>query len=518
MATMFQQDRLNVGEGRGYVGRTKAGKLSPIMGVPVGQSEFGMLMQSVSVELDPIPGRLLTQIMARVTAVFVPYQAMHALKNAASSTAGLTEVIRQEMLTGAPVFALEAEGEISKRCNIQPIKIAGVKMTNEVTRLAHACAVNFLRQALYVKATLVDKTLATVTPALLSSTALERIGGVLDPDTHINGKVNIALPTMQLPVKNLHVAQNSGAFTEKPVNDDGTLGAAVASTTRALHAKESATAGQIEKIYALFSGATSLSAVDFYNAKKMDEMTRIFREIVDADPQNGENQILRLCYGLSLDNDRMPFVLASREVQLNGNIVNAMDTAGVQNETRRSDVGSHIEFAVPVPRTELGGYIVTFLEIKPEEKLNAQPHPRLSAPWGAENFAATELDLDPVPVLMRDLDANVATGSETTVAMWTGKNEIKRRYVDFGLSPQLDPATIDGKTVMWTYPIPLSVTPDNILYPASLSQAIFANTAAEVCTYFVQSNSSFRSPMIVGPSPVEKLATIVSNDLFDEVV
>ena len=533
-STMFQQQRAQRSEGRGYLGNMKCGRLTPVMAVPVEPSEFGVLNQTIRVELDPVIGRLVTPIFARLTAVFVPTQAIHALKNAPANTAGLTEIMRQELLTLAPMFVLEADGEIAKRCEVIPVMIGGVAKTSERTRLSHAAAVNALRQRLYDKASLVDKTLATITPALLSSTALQRMRGVLDPDDHINGKVPLTLASMNIPVDGIYtygstVVEAAGtAVRGTQASFDGTTTVAGGALVTEASADTGAAGMRVKvtgntttsrpDVWARFTGgAASMSLEQLYSAQKMDELTGIFRQILEDDPINGEKQILRLCYGFNLDEDRNPVVLAQREVQIAGDIVAATDTAGVSNETRRTDLGGELGFSVVVPKTEMGGMVITFLEVKPDEVMTSQPHPILSEPFVARNYAAAEMDLLPVPVLMRQLDSAVSLGNETVVAMYTGAEEIKRRYNHYGLSRNVNPTTLGNKSVMWNFPIPLSVTPENILYPAVFDAPIFAFPTSEIVTYFIESVPSFATPIIFGPSPVETIAALTTNDLFDEV-
>lgn len=525
MGTMFQMPRAKRMEGRGVLGQTKTGKLNPVMAIPVQGSEFGMIKQSITIELDPIMGRLLTPIYARLTSVFVPTQDMHALKFAGANTAGVTEMVRQELLTGAVMFDLEPENEITKRCEVIGGRIAGVAKVNEDVRLAHNCAVNFLRRRLYDKAAQITKNNFAVTPALLSSTALQRMRGVLDPDDHINGKVPLNIANMKLPIEGLGAqtgAARGGAATVQETGEATTTAFPNAQFVNqagsSLVYKQTATGTVAPDIWADFTGGNAtMSLPQLYAAQKMDELTGIFRGMIEADPVNGEKNILRLVYGMQLDDDRNPFVLAEREVQIAGNVVNAMDTAGVTNETRRSDVIGKIEFAVPVPRTELGGIVITFLEVKPDETIAAQPHPIFTKPFTATNYAAQELDLDPVPVTMRQLSYSVAVGDETTVAMYTGAREVERVYSHYGISRMLDGSTLTGKSVMWNYAIPLSVTPTNILYPDAFAQPIFAFPNSEVVTYYLESDYSFETPTIFGPSPVETITALATYDLFDEV-
>lgn len=517
-------------EARTLVGRFRGGKLVPVMAVPVRGNEGGMLSQSISYELDPIAGRMITPITAELTAVFVPVQAIDAIKDPEAAYAGMTEVIREKLLSGNPLFGLENEGEISKRCGVNPRSIGGVKKVNEIVRLAHNAAVNYLRQRKYVKATLLNHTSMVVTPALISQTVLERLNGVLDPEERVNGMVQfdtgvITAPvsnSVQLPVQNLY--HNAADSSEVVKSFDGTsknaggLGYSTVLTKRT----DTATAEQpyvdFPSLAANLTGLNigSVSLTDFYNAEKMDSLTRTMRKIVDDNPEYGEEMVLRWAHGLSVDSGKVPFVLAERRVVFGRSIVGATDTVGVEADVMRSDMLTQINFSVPLPRTELGGIVITFAAIKPDETISSQPHPYLSDVWGAENFVADELALDPVPVTIRELDSDCASGQESVVALYTGYNALKQAYVSYGLSRHLDPDTVENKTAVWQLEVPLSVTPDTILYPEDLAHYPFADQLAEVCTYVISSQAVVQTPTIFGPTPVEELAVLDQSDIFEE--
>jgi hypothetical protein len=269
-------------------------------------------------------------------------------------------------------------------------------------------------------------------------------------------------------------------------------------------------------IFATLNGQTAgnVSLDDFYNAEKVDKLVRLMDQMVRDNPQYGQEICLRWAHGLEVDPGSQPFVIAQRSQTFGRDIVGAMDSAGVTAETVRSDFMVQLGFNVPIPRTELGGVIVTFAVLKPDETLARQPHPYLSGDWMIDNFVAQELMLDPVPVRMRELDSDIATASETTIAFYTGFNEMFRNYVNYGLNRQVTASTLANKVVMWQLEVPLSVTPDNILYPETLSHGPFVNTAAEVCIYTVASNAVLRTPMKYGPTPVETLSIINTGTLF----
>lgn len=517
----FQKTRNTRREARTLVGRTRGGKLTPIMATPVRGNEGGMLSQSVTLELDPIAGRMITPIMAEMRAVFVPVQAIDAIKDPAASYAGMTEVIREKLLTGNPLFGLENEGEISKRCGVNPRSIGGAKKVNQMVRLAHNAAVNYLRQRKYDKATVVPHSNTAVTPAIIAQTVLDRLNGVLDPDDRINGAVQLELPSIQLPVSGIRQQSNANGTAS---------GASMTSTATGLSIGSSAVGGLVVdrktgnpagtelNVFATLNGTTAgnVSLSDFYNAEKMDALTRTMREIVDNNPEYGEEMVLRWAHGLQVDAGKVPFVIAEKTQPFGRSLVGATDSVGVLADTMRSDMMLEMSFTVPIPKTELGGIIVTFLSIKPDETLAGQPHPFLSDVWGAENFVSDELALDPVPVTIRELDANCTSGQETTVALYTGHNALKATYVDYGLNRHLDPTTVANKTALWQIKVPMSVTPNSILYPDNLDHYPFADSAAEVCTYTIMSQAVVQTPMHIGPTPVETLAIIDSETLFED--
>jgi hypothetical protein len=286
----FQQIRTTRRESRTLVGRFRGGKLAPVMATAVRGNEGGMLSQTITYELDPIAGRMITAMYGEFISVFVPVQAADAIKDPAAAYAGMTEVIREKLLTGNPLFGLEAETEISKRCGVNPRSISGVKKVNEVTRLAHNAAVNYLRQRKYHKAAKILASSTAITPALISQTVLERLNGVLDPDDRINGAVQLDIPSMQLPVAG--VGMSSVTTGASVIETDGSsntyangrafvkdAGIGVAPNNNLLVEQ---TAAGLPMIFAQLNGAAAgnVSLTDFYNAEKMDRLTRTMQQMV----------------------------------------------------------------------------------------------------------------------------------------------------------------------------------------------------------------------------------------------
>lgn len=507
-------------ESRTLTGRFRGGKLAPVMATVLRESESCMLSQSCTFETDPIAGRMITPITVELISVNVPVQAIDAIKNPESAYAGNTEVIRDKLLSGTPLFGLETEGELSKRMGVRPRSIGGVKKVNEVVRLAHNAAVNYLRTRKYLNAVKILAANTGVTPALIGQTVLDRLNAVLDPEDRVNGSVQLELASMQLPVSGVGISPPSGVVNSTAfMSGTGLSGSAQAFTGKKGGDPVIATdAAGVAQVFASLVGgsAGSVSLTDFYNAEKMDELTRMMREMIDANPEYGEEMVQRWAHGLTVDSGKVPYVIHESSQILGQTIVPATDTTGVNTDVMRSDLSGTIRFTVPVGASELGSVIITFATLKPDEAMVSQPHPFLSDVWGATNFVSAELERDPVAVTMREVDSTIASGSEATVAFYTGHNELKRAYINYGFNGHIDLNTVASKTAIWQLGVPMSVTPESILYPESLSHYPFADQNAEVCTYTISSVQTVNTPLVFGPTPVEELAVIETENLFED--
>lgn len=528
MMTRYQRPTSVRRESRTITGRFRGGLLNPVMATVLRESESCMLSQSVTYELDPIAGRMITPITAELISVAVPVQAIDAILDPSGAYSGNTEVIRDKLVSGTPLFGLENETEISKRLGVVPRSIAGVPKVCTVARLAHNAAVNYLRQRKFVDAVQVLASNLAVTPALISQTVLERLNGVLDPEDRVNGAVNLRLPNVNLPVSGLGISSANGTVpsaangvgdaTADPMNYPLAVGA---SNPNSLVVRVTGTTAASARpdVFAVLNGtvAGAVSLTDFYNAELMDQLVREMRSIVEQNPEYGQEQIQRWAHGLSVDFGKTPMVIHESTRIFGQAMAMATDTAGVNGDVMRSDLTAQISFTVPVPASELGCVIITFACLKPDETIASQPHPFLSDSWGAINFVADEMERDPVPVTMRELNAAVSAGSETTIAFYTGLNELKRAYVNYGFNRHINLSTVAAKTAIWQLEVPLSVTPSSVLYPANLEHYPFADQLAEVCTYTISSVQTVNTPIRFGPTPVEELAVIETADIFNEV-
>lgn len=527
MDMSFQEQINKRSEGRTIIGRFRGGKLAPVYCQYIGLSEGGILRQSITLELDPLAGRLITPITAELVSVFVPMQAMRALRYPEEDYFGLTEVIRQQLMTGNNIFGVTPENEISRRLRINPRVTGGVKNVSTSVLMAYNAAINFLRRRKYDKATQLPWNNAAVTPALLGSTALERLNGVLDPDDRINGAVQLEIPNMRLPIDGIgYTGTTSASAPQTGVREsDGSTDSYAQGHTpfpagTAIRVAGSGATARPD-IFAVLNGAAAgnVSLDDFYNAQTMDKITRQMREIVDQNPEYGEEMVLAWAHGLNVDTGATPWILSQQTQTFGRNIVGATDTAGVEDRVIRSDMMLQMSFTVPVPKTELGGIIMTFAAVKPDETFAAQPHPFLADNIKAPNHAADRLKLDPVPVTIRDLFSDHATpATETAVMMYTGYNALKQTYVDYGFNRHVNRATVENRTAVWQLEIPLSVSPNSILYPENLDHYPFAinDPDTEVCTYVIRSDAVLRTPLFFGPTPIEELEVIGDEDLFEQ--
>lgn len=374
-----------------------------------------------------------------------------------------------------------------------------------------------------------DATNTAQTPALLTRTALDLFAGVLNPDDYVNGKVPLTISGQSVPVRGVYFdvgnsPENAAAGRSLLGVDGETVTTGMNTHTQILDAGTriafkrdgagTATGPDVRADMSAVEGEISLA--DLYNAETIDKLTRRMRAFIDANPVDGEEQILRWAFGLSVDSGKTPWLLSYKRQFFGQEFRRATDELGFQNETSESRNGLRMEYAVPVPRTELGGIVVTFASVKPDETLLEQPHPILAAEWKVANQVAEELLIDPVPVTAREVDSSVDPADEGNIVFYTGYNGMKRNYTDYGFNREIDPGTVDGKNALWQYEIPISVSPENIVYPDDIPHDPFYDTLAEVASYSLRSDAVVVTPMVFGPSPVEEVAVIRDENLFED--
>lgn len=503
-------------------GKFRGGKLQPIKFHRIYGNEAGLLNQNVTFELDPIAGRMITPIEAEVISVFVPTQAMLALKHPEEEFAGEDAIIRSQLRNGEVLFDLVDENPISRAGYIHPISIDGQKQTSEMIKLAHNSAINHLRRSTYIDASLLDADNETVTPSILTQTILQRMNAVLDPDSRINGAVDLELASVKVPVSGIgaitsNVPTNSPETVRDAVNghDDGSYNYRW-TDAEGIRLRASVESGAwLPDVYADFDGADlgQLSMVDFAQAEMMDQLAREFERMMQAYPERGHEMIQNFVHGLKLDNFKLPVVLYKKSIILNDVQRYGTESSGLDES--QTDHFGQIGFTVPIPPSEFGGVVVTFANVKPDETIVRQPNPHFSEPVGAVNHAAEQFKINPVPVTMRDLDSDCVQSDENIVMMYTGHNGIKQNYRSYGFTDDTLPASVSEKTALWQVAVPLSVTPEGILYPDDLDHYPFADQQADVVTYILTDTIDVRTPMTFGPSPVENVDYLNDVDLID---
>lgn len=526
----FRQPRAMRYEANTVYDRSRGGKLAPVMAVPFEQSESGTVSQTINVQLDPIPGRLLSQIKAHVTCVFVPAQAAHGfllgpLGNGPTSD----DAYREMLLSGTPTFTLEDANELTDRMGVEPISINGEKKVSEQLVASHHVAVNYLRKLKYVDTVVLDKNSPLEpSPALLGDTVLERLNGVLDPEDRVNGAVAFQIPEMQLPIsgvgKGLNTTQpeSSTPYTVRETGGDTETydhHQFIGDDSAARNVKMRQTADGTPDIYALLNGTTSqMSLTAFYRAERMDDLTRTMRQILDANPEQGHQVLQRYAAGLKLDLGGNPFILYDREITIGASARPATDGPSLAEGFETTSTNANFEYTLPVPATEFGGIVITFLSVKPDENLARMPHPILTKPVTKKEYPVDIMALDPVPVTMRELDSEIPQADENNVAFYVGHNALNRSYVRYGLGRNLDPTTVENKSAIWQLDVPLSVTPETVVYPEEIDHYIFADHEAgtQVVHHVTSSLATINTPTVFGPTPVEEMPIIETSDLFGD--
>lgn len=509
----------------------RGGKLQPVMAAPLLPGEAGALRQVINCRLDPIPGELRTPVTAHVQAVYVPNPAIDAHLDPNQDYPGNVDICREKYLAET-LFSLEWEGDISRRCGINPRAVNGQLLVSNFVRAAHNVAVNYLRRRVHNKAAQLENTNWDITPALYSTTVLDRMGAVLNPEDRVDGSFGLQLPEVNIPVRGIGVKttattpfSNSGEVVYENV-DNTSHPDNNGATTSYTYSSELGTDWVIERaggngdprphIYAAMEGqqVNDFSLRDLYRAERMDGLTRIMRKLVDENPEYGDELVQRFAHGLSMDLGAQPVVVYDREHKFGNSIRPAMDGPSLGKVQTATDV--NVEFVLPLPRTELGGVVITFVSVKPDETIQNQPHPIMASDYKAFNHAADSLALDPVPITARDMDSEVAVEDENTVLMYGPNNGLYRSYQSSGFVRDTDPAQFEDEMALWQVDVPLSVTPENVIYPADISHAPFADAQADVVSATVQSVLTVQTPIIYGPSPIEDLAVLDADDVFED--
>lgn len=523
----FQQPKSTRRWGTNHAGRLRGGKLVPLSAMAVEQSESGTVTQTVTLALDPISGSMITQIGVELVSVYVPNLAIHALDNPELDLADAPDLYRSKLLDGQIMSGLELEGELTKRMNLKPKSINGQKKLRKSARLAYIAAWNYLARKKHREAEQKDKTEVGVLPALYSSTALDLLNGVLDPDDRINGQVNLDIPQVNLPVSGIGFGGvnagpglvNSQQTGKKTVNAHSRLIPYGEAGSANLLVQTDPEGGQYPWIHALFDGTSqSLSLDDLWRAERSDEITRALDDLMRRDPKYGEELALRMAYGVSMNMSAQPQVIYHSEQAFSKPVVQRATDGPSMDEEVRSHMAYRQSFSAVIPSTEFGGVVITMVAVKPDETLGQQPDPVFSEPLQRIDYIPEELTFDPRKVYVRDLDADCAQADENTVVMYTGLNQLMRNYSVHGLDRHVDPTTVANKNALWQIELPLSVSPGTVAYPDFVDHYPFVlnGPSVEPINYHIAAFASFNTPRQFGPTPIENI-DILEEDVFQPI-
>lgn len=501
-----------------HFGGMQAVKAHPLAICRFRPDEGGTVTTNLNVKLAPVSGYMRSKAYVDVIQIFVPYQAIEKLELDQQEDAGVTEMARRRLLAGQGI-GLEDESQVTRAANIHPISIGGQKRVTRTARLAYNCAVNHLRKHAYYSATQLNRTHVGIQPAVLTANVLERFNGVLEPERLIDGAINL---TGEIPVKGVARVGSNGvthhnvAGAVEPVRpNDGTaqLGGVDAKSTTYPHAAKLWDGNQtihvrmsengVPQIFADLAGASEITLRDMIKSQKLDQLVREFAQMIQDDPINGEELVARALYGLSVDYDHNPQVMYRQVHELTAMHQRPTDGASI------NDVSAHFElnarFATVIPRSELGGQLVTICMVKPVETLAKQPDPAQTEVWEVVNRVHDETELEEVLLKRSHLESSVTAANEDQDVFWVGHNALKHDYATQGANAQ-QVAQVEMKSSMWTYEIPTSVTPENVNYPENgINMYPFFNWNGAHAEYTISQVAAISTSLAKGPNPVERI-------------
>ena len=492
-----------------HFGGMSAVQAHPLMALKLDPGEGATVTTDVAVNLAPVSGYMRTNAYCHVVQVFVPYQAIEKLELEEQEDAGVTEMTRRRLEQGQGI-GLEDENVFTKAMNIHPISNAGQNKVVKSARLAYIAAVNHLRKASYhLAATAKPQTVTDLLPAVLTANILERMNGVLDPERNIDGAINL---TGDLPVKGIGFrAGNSLAMDGFNVRETGdgdpvsySFGRYGNHSGEALEVVFEDDGGRKRpNIRVDMSGTSELTLRDMMVSQTIDKLIRGFAQIIQDDKVNGEAKVARALYSLQVDYDSNCQVLYDQIYELTPSHHRPTDGPSV------NDVSAHFAledtFSVVAPTSELGGELITIAMIKPLETKVPQPDPRHTRPWKLVNIVQDETQLEEELLTRRELEVAPGIANEDAPAMWVGHNALLHDYSTVGPNEQQIFET-EMKSTMWTFPVPTSVTPENVSYPADgIDMYPFHNWNGRHAEYTIDQRALISTTHAKGPNPIERI-------------
>ena len=490
-----------------HFGGMQAAKLHPLSMCKFNPDEGGTVQTQLNVKLAPVSGHMRSKAYVEVVQIFAPLQAIEKL-DSDDADAGVTEMTRRRLLEGTTIGGLGGENQISKACNIHPKKVGGAAKVDRSVFLAYNAAVNHLRLTKHHEADLLDDSAAVIVPAVLSATVLDRFDGVLDPEKLVDGAISL---TGSVPVKGIGVQPSRNA-TDSNITMKETGWETSADHVTYPSARNTGVDNQVfvrsdpvtgePEVMADLTGTTDLTLRDMVESYKLDGLIRDFAQMIQDDPVHGEEKVARALYGLSVDYDATCQVMYRKVHELT-----AMHRVPMDGPSA-NDVNAHFELdttiSTLVPRSELGGQLVTLVSVKPLEMMAGQPDPHQTKAFELVNRIHDETQLDEVLVTRKDVESDVANSDADTPVFWTGHNRLLFDYRTQGPNAQ-QVANTEVKSSMWIYEIPSSVTPENVSYPGTIDMYPFYNWDGAHAEYTIMQNAVISTTLAKGPTPVERI-------------
>lgn len=485
-----------------HFGSMDAVKAWPLAMCRFRPDEGGTVSTALNINLAPVSGYMRSNAYVDVVQVWVPYQAAEALE-LDSEDAGVTEMTKRRLMAGQGI-GLADESEISRTADIKPRAVGGVKKVSKTVDLSYTAACNHLRLSAYHDAALLTKHNQVIRPAVLTANVLERFNGVLDPERHIDGAINL---TGELQVKGISAIDNAAVSTTQSVDETGATAAEDQTgwnhAQRGIFLEEDPDNPGFPKVVTDLSGTSEITLRDMMQSQKLDGLIREFAQMIEDDPVNGEEKVERALYGLTCDFDANCHVLYRQVFELTPAHQRPTDGPSI------NDVSAHFNlntrFATVVPRSELGGQLVTLAMVKPLETLPDQPDPAQTEAWELVNRIHDETELDEQLLTRADLDSTVAAQDEDTPVFWVGHNSLKHDYSTQGPNPERIQG-VEMKSTMWTYKVPSSVTPENVNYPYDgIAMYPFHNWNGGHAEYYINQVAAISTSLAKGPNPIERI-------------
>jgi hypothetical protein len=476
---IYNQSTRNEMHGIGH--RIRAGVSIPTSAVKLKPNEGGIFRISGNLDIDAISGLVMSEMRLRMRTVYVPTAALMMLDNPDDEAAGDFEALQRALSSDTPLFDFEVPNVITKSMRLKGKDVgAGGKICKSV-RLAYIAAMNHLATKLYFQAEQYPAGHMEFIPSTLTNTVLQRWLAVNDPNEKINGRIDLTLPTVQMDVEGVYRNYSGSAYLdtnsnfankdgERFLNTSKLSGDAIATDFRIMDDDGNENPMNVPHMWTELTDASvgTLSLSDFTDAKRMDKIHRMFDAMIKENPAKAQEWIELFVHGFSFDNSKLPQLL-NEEIITIGNPNIGVSTSPDNLDAVQSNYKQDGSYMVQVPKSTLGGVVITIMDFLPDEVIENQPSPLFTKPYLAENIIAEEFADEPVGIKLRDIDSD---SSSEVVQFYVGHNQLDRNVVNIGWDDNVNLNLLDNKHALFQYKIPLGVNPQSV-YMGDVDHSIF---------------------------------------------